>query len=134
MEEGKKGSRNIHQFKIRRKNMSEANRTVGNTRVHYIQNKQAKLAPGHSLPSSKKPVYWMIWVLNAADSRHPGVPFHSRVTVSKLGTPREASQQCYGIDPTENMLFFNLSPRLSDMKKIMTETRKLWAEMGGFEG
>src|SRR5215467_1828540 len=77
----------------------------------YIRNRAAKLAPGHSLPT--KPVYWMIWVLVAADSndRHhkPGTPFHSRVTTSKLGTPREAARQCYGTDPTENMLFFNMT-------------------------
>jgi len=110
----------------------EPNKTVHNTKIHYIQNKQAKLAPGHSLPT--KPVYWMIWVLNATDSKHPGVPFHSRVTTSKHGTPREAAQQCYGIDPTENMLFFNMTSRVTDMRRIMTQTRKLWIEMGGFGG
>jgi len=78
----------------------------------------------------------MIWVLVAADSndRHhkPGTPFHSRVTTSKLGTPREAARQCYGIDPTENMLFFNMTSRITDMRRMMTETRALWKAMGGY--
>src|SRR5215467_13684003 len=96
----------------------------------YVRNSRAKLAPGHELPT--RPVYWMIWVLNAKDSTKPGVPFHSRVTVSKLRTPREAARQCYGIDPTENMLFFNMTPRVTDMRRMMTETRALWKAMGGF--
>jgi len=84
-----------------------------------------KLAEGHSLPT--KPVYWLIWMYG--DMKEGGYrPYHSRLTRKKVLTPREAAWDCYGIDPTENMVFFNLTSRVTDMRRMMVEIRKLWAE------
>jgi len=91
-----------------------------------------RLAPGHRMPD--RPVYWMIWILNAKDSSKPGVPYHSRITTRRHGTPKEACNECYGITPTENMMFFNMTSNVTSMRRMMKQTRALWTEMGGYGG
>jgi hypothetical protein len=83
------------------------------------------LAEGHELP--KVPVYWLIWVLEEESRR----PYASWSTYHKYLTPAEASQECIGIEPTKNMVFFNMGPRVAEMSKRMNPIRKLWIEKRG---
>lgn len=84
-----------------------------------------KLAPGETLPT--KPVYWLIWLFDEKTN----VPVHSRMTNDKLLTPTEAAIQCYDIAPTERMLFWNLTSRVTECRKRLRELSKKWHEAGG---
>jgi hypothetical protein len=83
------------------------------------------LAEGHSLPY--KPVYWLIWVLEEESRR----PYHSRVTSQKVMTPHQAAMNCYGTPPSENMVFFNMTSRVTDMRKMLRSNAELWRKAGG---
>jgi len=77
------------------------------------------LWPGHTMPT--KPVYWCIWILNEKKK-----PYHSRLTNDKLLTPQQAARQCYGIDVTENMRFFNCTSTIVGCRRTMSQLRKVW--------
>lgn len=82
-----------------------------------------RLGDGEVLP--REPVYWMIWVLDAH-----GKPYHSRISI-KTDTPANASRTAYGIEPTERMIFFNMTSSAKEMRKKTLKLANLWAEMGG---
>lgn len=79
-----------------------------------------KLWAGETLP--ERPVYWLIWVLDDPTEK----PYHSRGCWDKVKTPLEASQKAYGIVPTKNMRFFNLSSNLTHARKRVREIAKIW--------
>lgn len=83
------------------------------------------LAEGEVLPT--RPAYWLIWVLEDVSQR----PYHSRMTDDKLLTPFEAARQCYGIPPTRNMRFFNLSSSIVRARKRLKEINIKWQKAGG---
>lgn len=85
---------------------------------------EAKLAKGHLLPT--KPVYWLIWLID-----EHGKPCHSRVSNTKLLTPREASMQAYGIAPTERMIFWNCTSRVADFRRMLRIIAVEWRKAGG---
>jgi hypothetical protein len=81
---------------------------------------EIRLGPGSTMPY--KASYWLIWVLDVETRK----PYHSRATFKKWLTPEEACQDCYGREPTRNMLFFNLSNTLSEASKRTREIAKLY--------
>ena len=85
------------------------------------------LAEGHKMPN--KPVYWMVWILDPNTKK----PFSTRGTYNKYQDPVAASKEMTGIEPTPNMIFFNLGSTATGMRKMVTAIRRsgLWERKGG---
>jgi hypothetical protein len=84
-----------------------------------------QLAPGEVKPD--RPVYWLIWVLDAETRK----PYHSRACWDKVLTPVEACQKAYGMVPSQNMLFFNLTHRVVEARKRLRVIAQKWHEATG---
>ena|SRR5215469_8605985 len=80
-----------------------------------------RLGEGHYLPTTS-PVYWLICV----HDENTGKMYHSRMTTSKYLKPFDASKECYGIEPTENMVFYNMTTSVVGLRRIMSQLRRKW--------
>lgn len=67
-----------------------------------------------------KPVHWLIAVCD--DS---GKVFHSRMPFNKHDTCQEAYHDAYGSRSfSDNVLFFDLSPRITEARKLLREIHR----------
>lgn len=67
-----------------------------------------------------KPVHWLIAICDDT-----GKVFHSRMPYNKHQTCQKAYDDAYGRGSfSDNVLFFDLSPRIAEARKLMNQIHK----------